>query len=362
MRQSLAASIRATADGPVLAREPITDSDLIDLRAELWRDRFLRRGLPEIAFDALVTRVSPVVIDDARPQCAGFVLEAVAPSGTRARKTFSLLSLASVGSRAAHRLHATGALSDVSRFRFALEAVSSPAPPGAPPPGPALQAPPLNWLRVPFRPLVRAAAAVEMEHSEEAFPVFFTEESLALAERLSRRGSAVDPSAESGVVLCGSLAACPDSGEFFCIVTGVIEPRDLTQSRSSLSFGGAAWYSISAAMRARQAAAPERCERLLGQAHGHNFLPADGKQCAECDQLAVCSVDNVYTSTDDEQWMRCCFRCQPWQLCLIFGRNVRGDGLRGLFSSDDGRLQRRGYFVLPSFSSDDWEPISAASG
>jgi hypothetical protein len=100
-------------------------------------------------------------------------------------------------------------------------------------------------------------------------------------------------------------------------------------------------------MKARQAAHPDRAERLLGQCHGHNFLPNDGHVCDECEKRPVCSLTSVFVSDDDSTWMRAVFARQPWALCQIYGLSARKEPLHRLYSLKDGSWQPRGYFRLP---------------
>ena len=93
--------------------------------------------------------------------------------------------------------------------------------------------------------------------------------------------------------------------------------------------------------------------RLLGQCHGHNFLP-NGKTCEHCLQRPYCSLNNVFVSVDDQNWSRAVFCRQPWQLCHIFGLSARGDQLDSLHTLQNGRLSARGYFTLPSFDPTQW--------
>jgi hypothetical protein len=89
--------------------------------------------------------------------------------------------------------------------------------------------------------------------------------------------------------------------------------------------------------------------RLLGQCHGHNFLPNDGNRCDQCDKRPVCGLSSVFVSPDDQTWMRAVFSRQPWALCLIFGMNARNEPVQQLYSLKDGLWQPRGYFVLPEY-------------
>ena len=52
----------------------------------------------------------------------------------------------------------------------------------------------------------------------------------------------------------------------------------------------------------------------------------------------------------DETWHASVFARQPWALCHIFGLTARGEPVHRLFGLKDGRLQARGFYLLPDFS------------
>ena len=103
-------------------------------------------------------------------------------------------------------------------------------------------------------------------------------------------------------------------------------------------------------MKAMESQPATRTYRLVGQCHGHNFLPANGAPpCEVCPRLAVCGRSSVFVSTDDVSWARAVFRRQPWHLSHIFGLNARRENVHGLFGLRDGRLLERGFYVVPEF-------------
>jgi hypothetical protein len=213
----------------------------------------------------------------------------------------------------------------------------------------------LTYLTIPLRALLKRAMPVAILDDED-FPVFYTPEALARAERCARRGGEGDPPVETGGVLLGSLAACPDSGELAALIADVIEVQEAEQTTFSLSYSSQSWMRIQAILKARQAAYPHGAERLLGQAHGHSFLPKDGHQCAECEKRETCDLTSVFVSLDDQTWHRAVFARQPWALCHIFGLTARGEALDQLYGLKDGRLQARGYYLLPDSSSAGGQP------
>ena len=149
----------------------------------------------------------------------------------------------------------------------------------------------------------------------------------------------------------GSLAFCEITKEFFPLITDILEVLEAEQSAFSLAYSGPSWTRIQAIIKAQQAAHPAHAVRLLGQCHGHNFMPNDGNRCDQCDKRPVCGLSSVFVSSDDQNWMRAVFARQPWALCLIFGLNARKEPVQQLYSLKDGQWQARGYFVLPEFQS-----------
>jgi hypothetical protein len=357
--QPLEVRVRTDVSAPPLAREPVQTADLSNAVAEAWRDQCLRRGRPDQILADLRVVLRPAFSGgDGGARCSGFELELELPDGGRRRQQFSLKCLRPVATRAAAALVSAGILRDEQHYFYELAVATQPAP--APPVevGPAFSlkasSPPPACLRMPLRPLLRAATPVAML-DEEAFPVFFTAAALAKAEACSRQGARSVPPVESGGVLVGSLASCEVTGEFFALVTDVLEVVEAEQSTFTLAYSGLSWRRIETIMKARQAAHPAQMTRLLGQCHGHNFLPHDGNRCDQCDRRPVCGLSSVFVSPDDQTWMGAVFARQPWALCLIFGLNARNEPVRQLYSLNDGRWQARGYFVLADF---DWQDVA----
>jgi len=215
-------------------------------------------------------------------------------------------------------------------------------------------------LEIPLKPLLKGARPSDplpdLTGASNAFPVFLTEEAFKRSEHFSRKGAEINPYFESGAVLIGSLCSCPDTGEFFVVVSEVFEVKDAEQTVTSLSYSGKSWARIQNIIRARSKAQPAL--RILGQAHGHNFLPNDGKTCEACPTLPTCDLTNLFASQDDQDWSRAIFSGQPWQLCLIFAMTARSDQINGLFGLHDGRLSLRGFHLLPDFKPDQYPTIT----
>jgi hypothetical protein len=289
--------------------------------------------------------------------CRSLVAEAVAPIVSSFRHEFGLRSLADVALHRAARLREANVLEPDAKFIYEIWAEPQPESTSASHRPSSVRSAPLSVLSVPVAPLLQDARPVG-ELVPSLFPVFFTIPALARAERCARRGASANPPVESGAALVGPLCSCPDTGEFFCVVTEAFDLVGSEESPLSLGFSNQSWTHIQTVLRARQAAQP--AVRLLGQAHGHPFVPNDGETCAECPKRAVCTLTSVFASASDRSWMRAVFSRQPWQLCLIFGLTARNEPAQGLFALHDGRLTERGFHVLPDFDPDRWETLSSA--
>lgn len=339
--------------GPPLARHRLRAADFSDVAAEAWRDACLRAGHATTPLSAAPMQLSPIFTAATGPRGLGFEVEVTRPDGTTAPRGFTLQSLRHVAD------HLTGPLlqaevlkpGDAYRFEVVAEDAVTPAsaaadsPPAPVPPAPRIR--PLAFLSLPLRPLLHQASPVALLEDEDP-PVFFTRDALRRAEAGARRGELA--SIETGAALIGSLAACPESGEFFSIVHDVLEIEAATEEPFSLAYSGQSWQRLHRILAARQAAHPERVERLLGQAHGHPFRPNDGKVCADCARRAACTLSSAWASDFDQRWHRAVFARQPWALCHIFGLTARGDAVHQLFGLRDGRLQARGFHLLPEFN------------
>jgi hypothetical protein len=358
--EPLAVVVRAERGGPVLATVPLAPSDFSDAAAETWRDRCLRKGHPELAMSAVPMKLVPLRENgSANGRCEGFAIEAELPGARRERQVFTIASLGRIAHQAAGELISAGRMALGHAFYYEMVAQSA-----------SVRAPLANagglafsvsvksaapaCLRLPIRPLFEQCTAVNMT-DDEVFPVFFTAEALGKAETCSRRGAISVPPVESGGVLVGSLAYCAEAREFFVIVHDVLEVTGADQDTFSLSYSEKSWNRIQTILKARQSARSERLERLVGQCHGHNFLPNDGNHCDQCEKRTVCGSSSVFASLDDRTWMSAVFPRQPWALCHIFGLTARKEPVHKLYTLKDARWQSRGYFLLPEFN---WNQVA----
>jgi len=209
---------------------------------------------------------------------------------------------------------------------------------------------PLAYKTVSLPPLLEKARPVGQV--DEWIPILYGDRLFLHMERLARRGAGSNTPVESGAVILGSLCSCPETGEFFVAATDAIELTDVEQTRYSLSLSGMTWGRIQAVLRARQSDPAGRTIRMVGQCHGHNFLPGvrlhegNGKDCETCPTRDNCDLTSVFASTNDQLWTRSVFTHQPWAFCHIFGLDARGGPVHALYGFQGNRLVRRGFHLV----------------
>ena len=339
--------------GPVVLREPVNEDDLIDPLSECWLESVLRKGRTHVELDGLLRQVVPL-FSESGPTCLGYTLEVSDPNGHTGRRDFTIRSLEGVASRGAQRLIDRGDMrqGDLYYYEVLAErrpAVSVPAAVDVPSLEGQACTRPIAPLDVPIPPLLERGRAVGPQDLD-AFRVFYTEAAFARAETLARKGADSHPAVETGGVLIGSLARCPETGDLFVLVLDVLEASDADQKEFSLYYSSQTWGRIQAVLKAMESQPATRTYRMLGQFHGHNFIPADGAPpCEVCPRVEVCGRSSVFVSTDDVNWTRAVFRRQPWHISHIFGLNARRENVHGLFGLRDGRLLERGFHVIPEF-------------
>jgi len=348
----LSVSVRLERDGPVVAEEIVTDQDLDEVVSEAWMSGHLRSGRLESHPKSLERRVRPDVVVG-RAGVSTYTVETTDGEGATAASTFSLRSLEHVAARAADRLIDAGVLKVGGVYYYDLLSSPPRSDGRAALPGPSFTVEavprPLACRSLRLDPLLEIASPVGPDEAD-AFPVFFTEKARRKAELYSRRGGARTPPEESGGVLLGPLCSCPDTGELFVVVCEVLEAVDAEHGKYSLEYSGRTWTRIQTIVAAIQRQPAMREFRIVGQCHGHNFLPADGAEpCDACASAPVCGRTSVFVSSDDLTWSRAVFAHQPWKLCQIFGWNARREPVEGLFGLKDGRLLERGYHLIPDF-------------
>ena len=342
--------------GEVVAIEPVTRGDLVDALAEVWLDTNLRRGFPDVGLEQVRGQLSLVYREDPEigRYCAGYDLEARDPDGSPCRRFFPRDSLEHVAARGARRLIEQGRLAAGALYYFALgpaegappwrdgetQALTVEGPPGRSAPG---------ALSVPLERLRKRAVAVEGP-TDGHYPVFFTREACERAQRIARKGGDAQPPVETGGLYVGPLCVCPDTRELFAVVVDVLEATDAEATKYSLTYSGPTWARIQAILRARRKRNATRHHRVLGQGHGHNFLPLEGAEpCEACDLVAVCTRTTAYLSLDDRTWCRAVFPGEPWQISQVFGLDARSRPVDAFYGQRGGTLVRRGYAVIEDF-------------
>lgn len=303
---------------------------------ETWLELYLRRGQVAVTPAALGFRILP--------RHSGFTV-----SADGKERPFTHLAL---------RLHALSHIkTDLHHAQVAsIEVQVDPSGMDLAPLFAAAKSPALSLVRYPLSRLLTAAASTRAPAS--AMPVFYLAEALARAERFARAGALHVPPIETGALLLGLLGSCPDSGEFYAVVTEALRIRAADAGTYHLAFTAESWKQIDDLLRRRA----DEGVKLLGQVHGHNFYPSmmDEKGlCTECALQRTCDLQTAHASDDDQRWMGAVFHRQPWQICQIFGLNARGEGTEVLCTMRDGRLQPRPYHVLDALPADfPWKGVT----
>jgi hypothetical protein len=349
-RWRYAVLIRRERGGPELGRHVISDSDLSDLRSEAWLASCLRKGCTDVAHDELPVFITPIFPEGSAPQCSGIAVEVKNPVGEKIRRGVPLDAFVEFASRAAAPLRAEGVLAPDERFYYELIAEEDTRPPDCvDESGLIITAhnPPLEVVKARLRPNMERARTVG-EPNEAFCPVFYTLEAYERAERFARLGAKESPPVETGAVLVGYLGSCPESSELYVVVTDALEVADAESGELSLSYTGKTWARVQAVVRGMRSRPETAAHRIVGQAHGHNFLPAGGAPpCEECHSRAVCSRSTAFISQADRDWTRAVFCKQPWSLCHIFGWNARAEPVHALYGLCDNRLVPRPFHILP---------------
>jgi hypothetical protein len=353
---ALVAVLRLDSPGAILAREPVGRDDLAAHVAEAWRESCLRKGRADVPLNDADLWLRPLLKPGQKIACAGFALETRLGNSTPSSTTFTSRSLDPVARRAAQRLLKMGRLKDGQSYSYEIHFQPAARPLLADDADEidfetTDRSPTLSWLEAPLRPLLDQASPRNVM-DEEAFHVFFTASAFARSEQFARKGARASPPVETGAALAGVLCSCPDTGDLFVVVTDAYEVMAAEEKAYSIELSHESWRRILNTIKAREARCPAL--RLLGQAHGHNFLPAGGQMCEACPTRPVCDLTNVFASEDDGNWTRAHFGGQPWAVCAIFGLSARADRLHEVFTQHNARLRRRGYFVIPDFKPEQW--------
>lgn len=348
--------LRREQHAPELKRLSVPKSFISDIHAEMWRDDLLRRGQPDTSFSSLTFRTIPETRASSPSllHCfRAFAVECARSSGEVFRRTYSAEAFSDVAAGAIQELVRQGVLGVQDTFYYELNAAQASALRPPPPQQPSInlvsREESLSYVSVPLESL-RSQSQWLGDPDRKSFPVVYTEQAFAHAEKCSRRGAELHPPCESGCALAGFLCSCPVTGEFFPVVTDAFEALDAEESEVSLVYSGKTWRRLQTVVSAKQSHLGTNAYRILGQAHGHNFLPAGGAPpCELCDKAAVCGRTSVFASLDDRLWSQSVFARQPWALCHIFGLNARRENVHGLFTLRENRFVQRGFYLVKDF-------------
>jgi hypothetical protein len=347
--------VRKQPTGAVLRSRPLGKAELVEFAAEVWHRAFLRSGFADVPLDSVPIEMLPIHTKGTAGPLTGFTINTVNPAGRNFRIDFTKRAVEQTALQLVQELIALGDLQLGDKYQYEL-LLSKPDEP-AEDAGPqddcevtiTTHAAPLKYMTLHLAPLLRNSKAIGPQ-AENMSQVFYTERAVEKAERFSRQGGNYQPPIETGCMELGTLCSCPQTGEFFVIVTDALEAQNAQSKKLSLEFTGKTWNRMQAILRARQAQPATATLRFVGQAHGHPFLPLDGAPpCDVCLQQKECPRSSCFVSVDDSTWSRAVFPRQPWHLCHIFGLNARGDHVNKLFGQHNGNLVERGYRILPEF-------------
>lgn len=322
-----------TKDGvPLLGtEEPVSPPDLLDIITESYRDDWLAKGRL-VALHDLEWRLT--VRDQSPVQFFEIELRQRSHSASATRRRFSHLSLVHVARRAVKRFDHPAEL-DVS-YQVHMDSNgdgSSAFQPihGTPPSFPT------RVFKIPLPP--------EIDPQAGAFPVLYERRALEQAEAFCRRGaSAPEGPVESGGVLLGILAVCTSTQRFYCRLIDILEVGDdAVKKEKSLLYGTRTWTRITAIVQARRS----QGVLLLGQAHGHNFLPAGNQICPQCPRQSACAAtSSSFLSPADLMFHASLFLKAPYAVAHTFGLTPRNEPVDTLFALRAGRLQPTTYHVI----------------
>ncbi|MBW1883101.1 MAG: hypothetical protein JRJ58_06205 [Deltaproteobacteria bacterium] len=398
----LSVQLHKTLQGPALCDEAVLGRDIAEAMAELAFDAGLRLAGSPLALSDLEARVHPVYRSSrkAGAPCLGLTLELASPDGESTRRDFERSILEPVAVRASRRLVEEGTLEQGDLYFYSLAIAETRIGPlaieGTASP-PDLEVRPLRPLLARSRRVLadrrqgladeayaleqhsdrdrsqlRLAASSQSASDDDSreqdlgqtkqadapssdhYRVFYTSGALAKAERISRKGASRTPPVETGGLLLGRLYWCSETRSLFGVIDDVLEAAHSEGTTYSLTFTGETWARVQAVLKARQRNPLNRGEQILGQCHGHNFLPFfEGETCDGCPAQGECQLSTAYLSESDRTWCRAVFPREPWQLSHVFGLTPRRDCVSALFGQRGAVLVRRGYDVLD----DDFESI-----
>ena len=345
---------RGEKSGRELRRVPVPEAYLRDFRFELLRNYAMRRGMPAATLDEMTIQMTPIYEGNF---CRGIRVDVRNPRGESFGQEYNVRLFSDVADAALQRLIADKVLTLDDKWSYELVVDDRPAARATTVDTAVTEMSfstdakpaPLKYLSRPLKHLRQNAEAVG-EPSDLHFPVLYTASAYERSQRFARRGGESQPPRETGAILVGPPCSCPETGEFYLVVTDALEATDAEEKKLSLAFTGKTWLRLQAIVKSMQAQPATSTYRFLGQSHGHNFVPMDGAPpCAICATTKVCSRTSVMVSHEDRVWTQAVFSGAPYALCHIFGLNARLDKVHGLYSLHENRLTQRGFYIIPDF-------------
>ena len=361
----LAIDLMAKGDDRVLAREPVSATDLGPMRDETWLNG-LRSGCLGWKRHELTVRVLPGNRSEPGDRLLDFRLELRQGERMFLQK-FPMFSLASVAERAKNRLQSQGA-PEAQECQFVLRALETDGvqagSSGSKLASHDSKRAVVTRCEKTAEPIWETASLSDHLHNSELLPIpslgsedgdemgpciFVPSDVWTETDQSARRGGEV----ESAALWTGRLMKDEESPEIFLVIDACLPAEHAVEEKYSVRFSGDTWGHIEGRLETRRKRLGRPAERFLGSVHGHNFpVPADEngqKKCAVCSQAKVCGRTNALISTDDEQWHRSVFSGQPWATLLIFGWNARDEEDWKLYGLKDGRLQPRTLRLLREY-------------
>lgn len=335
------------ADGRELGRRPLADAQLLDLRGELWFNAYPRRGTLDVP-----QRLSSLVVAGkmrADGRCDGFRAVFEGPDELRIERDYDVDLVGDTATSLVCQALADERLKRNDTYVWSVRRDPAAGQPTRAELGFSVEVTdtPLEFVTGSF-PALKAMAEAVGPIDDRDIPVFFLRQAWEKGERFARMGAERTPAVETGAVYVGVLAHCRETNEAFVVVEDALQLADAEQEEFSLTLTGATWVRVQAVLAARRKS--RRAVRLLGQCHGHNFLPAGGAPpCEHCAKAEVCTRTSVFLSDDDRRFMRSVMPGQAYQLSYIAGFNARKEQVGSLYGIRDGRLAARGYYLIDRF-------------
>jgi hypothetical protein len=335
----------------VLALEPVTPSDLLPMRDQVFWDGVRAGALPP-DLHALEVEVHPGE-NESQDQLSGFVME-MSRGRQNYRRHFKPSTLSQTLARPLSKLLEDEVLKADDEYDFFLTARPSDEADARRSPVGQIQATSrseaLNFESGSLTeymqnseelmgPTSRQLAAQEKKSKQ--MPLFVETDVWEEGRELARLGG----EDESAAVATGRLFRDTDSPEVFLVIDAFLQAEFAAEEKFSVTFSGDTWGQVRARLEQRRRRMNRPHEMIVGSVHGHNFQPAADdsgrKMCDACAVLDVCSRSTAVASTDDFRWHRAVFAGQPWATLLIWGWNARDEEEWRMYGLQNASLSPR---------------------